>query len=149
MVSTSTKVDIPPLTHGTKFLIWQIKIRVILISLDLHETLLGMDKMSGTNEEKQTKILKDLAQIQLHLSSEILQEVSKETSAAGLWLKLESLLMTKSLANRLYVKSRLYSHKLPQGKSIRTHLEEFREIINDLENLDIKIDDEDLAMHLL
>ena len=149
MASTSTKVDIPPLSHGTKFSIWQIKMRAVLISLDLHEALLGMDKMPGTAEEKQMKNLKALAQIQLHLSSEILQEVSKETSAAGLWLKLESLLMTKSPANRLYVKSRLYSHKLPEGKSIRTHLEEFREIINDLENLEIKTDDEDLAMHLL
>ena len=49
MASTSTKVDIPPLTHGTKFSIWQIKMRAILISLDLHEALLEMDKMSDTD----------------------------------------------------------------------------------------------------
>nr|GEW03723.1 retrovirus-related Pol polyprotein from transposon TNT 1-94 [Tanacetum cinerariifolium] len=40
---------------------------------------------------------------------QILREVIHETIAAGLWLKLESLYMTKSLANKLWLKDRLYT----------------------------------------
>ena len=47
-----------------------------------------------------------------------LREVSRETSAAAIWLKFEKLYMTKWLANRLYLKQRLYSFKMVEGKSI-------------------------------
>ncbi|GKC16877.1 zinc finger, CCHC-type containing protein [Tanacetum coccineum] len=40
----------------------------------------------------------------------VLREVTKETSAAGIWMKLSSLYMTKSLANRLYLKKKLYTY---------------------------------------
>jgi hypothetical protein len=45
--------------------------------------------------------------IQLYLSNEVLRKVVKENTASKLWLKLESLYMTKSLTNRLYLKKRL------------------------------------------
>ncbi|GJW21503.1 retrovirus-related pol polyprotein from transposon TNT 1-94 [Tanacetum coccineum] len=40
----------------------------------------------------------------LCLDNKVLREVNKESSAAGVWLKLETLYMTKSLANKLYLK---------------------------------------------
>ena len=40
----------------------------------------------------------------LNLTDKVLKEVSKEDSASGVWKKLESLYMTKSLANRLHLK---------------------------------------------
>ena len=54
----------------------------------------------------------------LSLGDKALREVSKETSAAAIWLKFEKLYMTKWLANRLYLKQRLYSFKMVEGKSI-------------------------------
>lgn len=46
--------------------------------------------------------------ILLSLSDEVLYEVSEETTAAGLWLKLEKLYLTKSLCNKLLLKRRLF-----------------------------------------
>ncbi|GKC63641.1 hypothetical protein Tco_1096239, partial [Tanacetum coccineum] len=40
----------------------------------------------------------------------VLREVTKETTAAVIWMKLTSLYMTKSLANRLYLKKKLYTY---------------------------------------
>lgn len=45
----------------------------------------------------------------LCLGHRVLREVSKEKSVAALWLKLENLYMTKSLAYRLYLKQKLYT----------------------------------------
>ena len=57
--------------------------------------------------------------------------------------------MTKSLANRLFLKQRLYTFKMPMGRTIEEHLDEFMKVILDLENIDIKIDVEDQALLLL
>jgi len=81
----------------------------LLTSLDLEEALLGVDKMTGTDDDKRRKDSKALAQIMLNLSNEILQQVHKETTTKSLWEKLESLLMTKTPATRLYAKAPLLS----------------------------------------
>ena len=47
--------------------------------------------------------------ILLCLGEEVLCEIVEEDTIAKLWLKLESLYMTKSLTNRLYLKKRLYT----------------------------------------
>ena len=57
--------------------------------------------------------------------------------------------MTKSLANRLYLKQRLYSFKMQEGRSIEDQINEFNKIIDDLANVDVKIEDEDQAVTLL
>ncbi|GJW65930.1 retrovirus-related pol polyprotein from transposon TNT 1-94 [Tanacetum coccineum] len=92
---------------------------------------------------------KALATIQLFLTREVLREVIHETIAAGLWLKLESLYMTKSLANKLRLKDRLYTFRMKPGTSVQDHLDEFNTILIDLENLDVDIDDEDKAVLLV
>ena len=85
----------------------------------------------------------------LCLGDRVLREISKEKSALAVWLKLESLYMTKSLANRLHLKQKLYTFKMSTGSSIEDHLDEFNKIILDLENIKIKIKDEDQALLLL
>jgi hypothetical protein len=56
---------------------------------------------------------------------------------------LEKVYMTKSLANKLRLKERLYTIRMAEGTSIQSHLNEFNSIIVDLESLDVKIDDEE------
>ncbi|KAL6328338.1 hypothetical protein AAG906_034481 [Vitis piasezkii] len=79
----------------------------------------------------------------------MLREVAKAKSATELWLKLESLYMTKSLANRLHKKIKLYTFKMTLGMSIEEHLDHFNKIILDLENIDIAVSDKDKAILLL
>jgi hypothetical protein len=90
-----------------------------------------------------------LSGIQLSLSFDVLREVMHEKSAATLWKKLEELYMTKSLANKLRLKGRLYPIRMSEGTSMQSHLNEFNSIIVDLESLDVKIDDEDKAILLV
>ena len=44
----SMKYDLPLLDRNTKFSLWHVKIRVILIHMDLEEALLGSDKMPSS-----------------------------------------------------------------------------------------------------
>ncbi|PHT75387.1 G-type lectin S-receptor-like serine/threonine-protein kinase [Capsicum annuum] len=77
------------------------------------------------------------------------EDVLKETTAAALWLKLESLCMTKSLTSKLHLKQRLYTHRMSKGASMEDHLSIFKEIVSDLETLKVKYDEEDLGLILL
>jgi hypothetical protein len=78
-----------------------------------------------------------------------LQEVLQEKSAAALWLKLESICMSKDLTSRLQVKMKLLSHKLHEGAPVMNHLSIFREIVSDLVSMEVNYEDEDLALLLL
>jgi hypothetical protein len=90
-----------------------------------------------------------LSAIQLNLSFDVLHEVMHEKSAATLWKKLKELYMTKSVANKLRLKERLYTIRISEGTSMHSHLNEFNSIIMDLESLDVKIDYEDKAILLV
>ena len=62
-----------------------------------------------SDEENDELMEKAHSVILLCLGNEVLHEVVEEDMAAKLWLRLESLYMTKSLTNRLYLKKRLYT----------------------------------------
>jgi hypothetical protein len=76
------------------------------------------------------------------------QEVLQEKFAAALWLKLESICMSKDLTSKFHVKMKLFSHKLQEGASVMNHLSVFREIVSDFLSMEVKYEDEDLD-HLL
>ncbi|GKE47914.1 hypothetical protein Tco_1479172, partial [Tanacetum coccineum] len=78
----------------------------------------------------------------------VLREVDKEDYAAGVWLKLETLNMTKSLANKLYLKKKLFTFYMHSPKKLSEHIDEFNKLISDLANI-VDIDDEDQALMLL
>ncbi|GJX69906.1 retrovirus-related pol polyprotein from transposon TNT 1-94 [Tanacetum coccineum] len=80
---------------------------------------------------------------------EVLREVTVETTAAGVWSKLKALYMTKSLVNKLYLKKKLYTFYMLVGRKIFEHINEFNKIVLDLANIEVKFEDEDLALLLL
>ena len=57
--------------------------------------------------------------------------------------------MTKSLIGKLHLKHKFIILRMNEGASIKVHIEEFNSIVTDLENVDVKIDDEDQALQLL
>lgn len=85
----------------------------------------------------------------LCLVDKVLREVAKETTTAGILARLENLYLTKSLANRLCMKQRLYSYKFLDEKGVLEQLKDFNKAIDDLENIDVTIGDEDKAILLL
>jgi len=66
-------------------------------------TLLGAEKKPSKmeNDEWMDLDIRAKATIILSLSDEVLYNVMNEKTTAGLWCKLESLYMTKSLSNKL------------------------------------------------
>uniref|UniRef100_A0A803Q6S7 CCHC-type domain-containing protein n=1 Tax=Cannabis sativa TaxID=3483 RepID=A0A803Q6S7_CANSA len=147
----NAKFDLEKFTGKNDFGLWRVKMRAMLVQQGLQDALLGESKLSATLSEKEkTEILeKAHSAIILSLGDRVLREVSKETTAAGMWLKLENLYMVKSLANRLFLKQKLYSFRMIPGKSVEDHLDDFNKIVLDLENIGIKIEDEDQAIIVL
>lgn len=82
-------------------------------------------------------------QIHFHLLNQNFQDVLKEKSAFTFWLKLKQLYMTKSSTNKLHLKQSLCSQCIFEVTSIDDHLTIFKEIVADLESIEVKYDDED------
>ncbi|GKA02589.1 hypothetical protein Tco_0675370 [Tanacetum coccineum] len=78
--------------------------------------------------EKAALMKKAYSTLILCLEDRVLQEVAKETAAARIWTKLTSLYMTKSLANRLYLKKKLYTYYMSPGTLLLTTFASFMKI---------------------
>ncbi|GJU42381.1 putative polyprotein [Tanacetum coccineum] len=141
----SFKYDLPLLDRDSGFSLWQVKMRALLAQMDLDDALLGHDKMpsSWTRDDKKRKDRKALSHIHLHLSNNILQEVLTKKTA------LEQICMTKDLTSKMLLKQKLFSHKLQEGGSMMDHLQVFKEIVSNLQSMEIKYDGEDLGLILL
>jgi hypothetical protein len=108
--------------------------REVLSQTDLDDALDGFmkkDVKTWTDEEKR-KDRKVLSHVHLHLSNNILQEVLAEKTTAALWLKLESICMSKDLTSKMHMKMKLFTHKLQEGGSVLSHVSSFKEIVADL-----------------
>src|ERR1041385_4016445 len=145
------KFDLPPLDYNTRFALWQVKMSTVLAHPgldDAFEKFGKADQATWTPEEVR-KDRKAMSLIHMHLSNNILQEVLKEKTAAALWLKLESICMSKDLTSKMHMKMKLFTHKLQEGGSMMSHLSVFKEIVSDLQTMEVKCEDEDLGLLLL
>ena len=102
-----------------------------------------------SDEEKEDLLERAHSAILLSLGDKVLREIVDKETAVGLWLKLESRYMTKSLTNRLYMKQRLYTIRMKEGTLVSDRLDEFNRIVIDLKNIECKVEDEDQALILL
>jgi hypothetical protein len=125
--------------------------RAMLAHHDLDDALEGFgkkDQKAWTPDEAR-KDRKALSMIHLQLSNNVLHECLEEKSATALWLKLESICMQKDLTNKMHIKMKLFTHKLQEGGSVLMHISVFKETVADLTSMEVKFDDEDLALLLL
>ncbi|GJX14685.1 retrovirus-related pol polyprotein from transposon TNT 1-94 [Tanacetum coccineum] len=145
---TGAKFDIEKFDGTGDFGLWRIKMRALLIQHGCEAALevLPADMEAQTKAELNKKAH---SAVILCLGNKVLREVTGETTAAGVWSKLETLYMTKSLANKLYLKKKLYTFYMPTGRKISEHIDEFNKIVLDLANIEVKFEDEDLALLLL
>ena len=120
----------------------------VLTHNGLKKALRGKPKMPASMTDKQWEDLDEttLSTIQLCLASHVLCKVLDKTTTADLWLALESLYMTKSLANKIRLKKCLYTISMAKGTPIQNHLDDFNYILIDFESMDVKLEDEDKAI---
>ncbi|GJV37387.1 retrotransposon protein, putative, ty1-copia subclass [Tanacetum coccineum] len=63
--------------------------------------------------------------------------------------KAHSVMILCLVANKLYLKKKLYTFYMPAGQKIFEHIDEFNKIVLDLANIEVKFKDEDLGLLLL
>ncbi|KAH9647613.1 hypothetical protein KPL70_025255 [Citrus sinensis] len=153
---TSTKVDLEKFNGKNNFNMWKVKMEAVLITHGLGDALLPITKKEG-KDISTSKTPEQMAEIDrkakgtiiLSLADSVIREVAKEPTVADLWAKLESIYMKKSLANRLYIKKRMFTLKMLEGSSLDKHLDEFNKVCDTLETIDAALEDEDKALLLI
>ncbi|GJZ44222.1 retrovirus-related pol polyprotein from transposon TNT 1-94 [Tanacetum coccineum] len=145
---TGAKFDIEKFDETGDFGLWRIKMRALLIQ---HGCEAALEVLPADMEaEAKAKLnRKSHSAVILCLGNKVLREVTGETIVAEVWSNLEALYMTKSLANKLYLKKKLYTFYMPAGRKISDYIDVFNKIILDLSNIEVKFEDEDLALLLL
>ncbi|PNX65342.1 cytochrome p450, partial [Trifolium pratense] len=135
-----SKWDIEKFTGSNDFGLWKVKMRAVLVQQKCEEALLGVTQMPAhlSAAEKTEMNKKALSAITLCLGDKVLREVARETCAVSMWTKLESLYMTNSLAQKQWLKERLFFFRMVDTKSITEQISEFNKIIDDLANIDVK-----------
>nr|GEU94779.1 retrovirus-related Pol polyprotein from transposon TNT 1-94 [Tanacetum cinerariifolium] len=145
---TGAKFDIEKFDETGNFELWRIKMRALLIQHGCEAAL----EVLPADMEAQTKAdlnKKAHSAMILCLGYKVLREVTGETTTAEVWSKLDTLYMIKSVANKLYLKKKLYTFYMPTGQKISKHIDEFNKIVLDLSNIEVKFKDKDLALLLL
>ncbi|KAL8530274.1 hypothetical protein ACS0TY_007344 [Phlomoides rotata] len=146
----SMKLDVK-FTGKNDFGLWKVKMKALLVHLGLASALkMEEDGESSVTAAKRIEIgEKPHSAIILCLGDKPLRDVSKEKNAIDVWRKLESLYQTKSVSNKLYVKQKLLDFRMSEDKDLNEQLDTFNRYIDDLEDLDVKLEDDDKALMLL
>ncbi|GJX40792.1 hypothetical protein Tco_0255782 [Tanacetum coccineum] len=144
---TGAKLDIEKFDGTGDFGLWRIKMRALLIQ---HGCEAALEVLPEDMEaQAKTKLNKKAhSAVILCLGNKVLIKVTREMTTTEVWSKLETLYMTNSLANKLYLKKKLYTFCMPAGRKISEHIDEFNKIVLDLANIEVKFEDEDLDLLL-
>ena len=152
----ATNVELDKFTGLNDFNMWKIKMEVLLITQGLRDAIEPATKIadsevsSSTTPEHMAEIDKKArSTIILSLGDSVIREIAREKTVVRPWTKLKQLYMTKSLANRLYMKKKMFSLKIVEGASLNDHIDEFNKIRNDLETIDEGLSDESKAFLLI
>lgn len=148
---SSAKFDVEKFTGKNDFSLWRIKMKALLVQQGLSQAIkTKSDQMTDEQSVKwQENQEKAHSAIVLCLADSVLREVSHAETALEVWQKLQDLYLQKSLASRLYMKQRLYSFRILEDRPLGKQLNEFHKILDDLENVEVKLQDEDKAILLL
>nr|GEW02102.1 retrovirus-related Pol polyprotein from transposon TNT 1-94 [Tanacetum cinerariifolium] len=145
---TRAKFDIEKLDGTRDFGLWRIKMHALVIQHGCEAAL----EVLPADMEAQAKVKlnkKAHNAMILCLGNKVLREVTGKTTTSEVWTKLETLYMTKSLANKLYLKKKLYTFYMLSGRKISEHIYEFNKIVLNLADIELKFKDEDRALLLL
>ncbi|KAH9801561.1 hypothetical protein KPL71_001082 [Citrus sinensis] len=154
-----SKIDLEKFTGKNDFNMWKVKMEALLIIQGLGDGLELIIKKEGLEASTSSSSLtpqqaakidkKARSTIILSLGDSVIREVARERTVADLWAKLEMVYMTKSLANRLYIKKRMFTLKMAGGSSLEDRIDEFNQVCDTLEIIDDGLADEGKALLLV
>ncbi|ESQ46503.1 hypothetical protein EUTSA_v10000595mg, partial [Eutrema salsugineum] len=129
---------------------WKPMMEDHLYCKDLHEPIIMKDKPEG-KDDKTWEVLnrKAVAVIRKYIDRSLFEHVSTYTNAFELWTKLESMIQKKTPRNKALLARRLVKLEYKDGQSMMEHLNNFKGIVNQLNKVDMKVEDEMQALLLL
>jgi hypothetical protein len=147
----SLNFEVEKFSGKNNFELWKLKMHDMLVQQGMVKALLEKEKKLGTitYDDWDDMDARALSAICLCLADDILFNIVLEKTVVGLWMKLESLYMKKSLTRRIYLKRQLYSLWMKEGTKVVDHLNTFNILIVQLTSMEVKFKDEDKAITLL
>lgn len=144
----STKFDLDKFTRGNDFNMWIIKMKAVMVHQGISAAI-SKDEIAKIEDKKILSNIQAKAHSSLILSlgDEVISVVSDEAKNIGIWEKLDSIYMKKSLTNRLYLKKKLNTLQMEESKE--KHLDDYNRIMLDLNDAGVKQDEEDQDIILL
>uniref|UniRef100_A0A803MH37 CCHC-type domain-containing protein n=1 Tax=Chenopodium quinoa TaxID=63459 RepID=A0A803MH37_CHEQI len=134
---------------GKDFGFWKMQIEDYLYQKKLYQPL--EEKKPYGMQEAEWKLLdrQALGVIRLTLSRNVAFNSAKETTTAGLMKALSNMYEKPSVSNKVHLMRRLFSLRMSEGGSVAQHLNELNSVTTQLSYVEIKFDDEVLALILL
>ncbi|KAG8503336.1 hypothetical protein CXB51_001298 [Gossypium anomalum] len=127
----SLKYEILLLDRNTRFALWQIKMQAVLAQMDRKDALLGIDKMPLTLTDEEKK------------------RCDEREDRRCIMEEARTNMYVENSNKKLHMKQRLYAYRLEKGASVHEHLTVFKEILSNLEAMEVQYDKEDLGLILL
>ncbi|KAK8589806.1 hypothetical protein V6N12_024197 [Hibiscus sabdariffa] len=87
--------------------------------------------------------------IRQFVQENVYNHIDQETHARTLWEKLESLYVSRSDNNKLFLLKEMMELKYREGMSTTDHVSEFQSVMNQLLGMGVKFDDKILGLWLL
>ena len=148
MASSSYKVEIEKFDGSNDFGLWKMKMLAHLGNLGL-DFALKDDFPKTMKDDKKREVLKKAYNTLIFSLSDVMREIVKCKTAKEVWVKLESLYMTKNLSSRLRLKAKFFTWKMKEDRDLQGHIHDFNKLIVDLSNIGVEYDNEDKALVLL
>lgn len=79
----------------------------------------------------------------------VISETSSETTARGIWIKLENLYLNKSSINCLILPKIFFTIKMEEGTSVKSHLSLFDDLSVKMKTVDLKVNEDEKMVVLL
>lgn len=146
--------------HGD-YILWKDRLLAHIDLLGLSRALDESDKITATPSGKETaekaekdetfeeKKKKARSAIVLCITERVQRKVRKEVTAAAMLRALDRLYLAKALPNRIYLKQKLYGFKMSESATIEKNIDDFLQMVDELENAGASVSDEDQAILLL
>ncbi|KAL2541288.1 zinc finger protein [Abeliophyllum distichum] len=149
----ASKVELEKFDGKGDFSLWKQKMKAILVQQRVSKALEDPEGYSEALKSKPDAILEmneiAYSSIFLHLTDNVLRQVSEQKTAVELWKRLDDLFMIKTLPNKVYLLEKLFSFKMDPSKDLDINLNDFNKLVQNLSIVDKKFDDEDLSVILL
>lgn len=147
-MSSAYKLEIKTWNGTGNFYLWRQKMRALLLQQRCVATL--DNTWAAEISAYRRRELDDTAwnTVFLHLSGSVIRKVGETTSVEALWTKLESLYLTKSMANKCYLLRQFYNFRFDPSSGLEEHLDKLTKMIQDLDNCDEEISNDQQVVAL-